>query len=180
LVHVCCAPCATLPVCSWLLRRPRPELRLWFYNPNIQPAEEFRRRRDAVAFLVLELKNLVPDLTTPLPVDFSPPYEPSEFLAAVAETPQAPDRCRACCRLRLRAAAIEAKALGLAAFTTTLLYSRRQRHGIIKEEGFRAAVETGVEFHYEDFRDKWREGVELGRRLSLYRQRWCGCVYEAR
>jgi predicted adenine nucleotide alpha hydrolase (AANH) superfamily ATPase len=76
-------------------------------------------------------------------------------------------------------AARTASQRGLQAFTTTLLYSRRQRHELIKEVGEQAAREHGVEFYYEDFRKGWQEGLDLSKKLNLYRQRWCGCVYGA-
>jgi predicted adenine nucleotide alpha hydrolase (AANH) superfamily ATPase len=111
-------------------------------------------------------------------VDFSAPYEPEVFLGEAARSPEVPGRCLACYRLRLSAAAKEALRRGLGAFTTTLLYSRRQRHELVMEAGRLAAEESGVGFHYEDFRSGWNKGIELAKRLELYRQRWCGCVYE--
>jgi predicted adenine nucleotide alpha hydrolase (AANH) superfamily ATPase len=113
-----------------------------------------------------------------LEVDCSKPYEPEVFLARAARSPEAPERCRGCYGLRLGRAAEAARSLGLGAFTTTLLYSRRQRHELVVEAGREAAIESGVEFYYEDFRKGWNSGIELSKRLGLYRQRWCGCVYE--
>jgi len=34
-----------------------------------------------------------------------------------------------------------------------------------------------VAFHYRDFRPGWRQGIEASRRLGLYRQKYCGCIY---
>ena len=179
LVHVCCGPCAVYPVSLLLNRDPGLRLVPWFYNPNIQPLEEFRRRRDSVAFMALSMPTLVPTLTGPLAVDFSPPYNVGRFLSQAALDPVEPARCRSCYRLRLDMAARAAIARGLSAFTTTLLYSRRQRHELIREVGQEVALEHGLEFHYEDFRKGWQEGIEMAKKMGLYRQRWCGCVYEA-
>jgi predicted adenine nucleotide alpha hydrolase (AANH) superfamily ATPase len=151
----------------------------WFYNPNIHPLEEFRRRRDALAYLAFMMPTLAPSLTGPLAVDFSPPYNSGRFLSIAALDPVEPARCRACYRLRLDMAARAAIELGLTSFTTTLLYSRRQRHDLIREVGLEVATEHGIEFFYEDFRKGWQEGLEMSKKLGLYRQRWCGCVYEA-
>jgi predicted adenine nucleotide alpha hydrolase (AANH) superfamily ATPase len=149
----------------------------WFYNPNIHPLEEFIRRRDGVAFLASQITASSGGFLAP--VDFSPKYEPQVFLAAVSDTPQEPERCRRCYRLRLLEAARATKDRELSAFTTTLLYSRRQKHELIAEEGRLAAAQFGVQFLNEDFRVGWKEGIELGKKLNLYRQRWCGCVYGA-
>jgi predicted adenine nucleotide alpha hydrolase (AANH) superfamily ATPase len=178
LVHVCCAPCAVYPLLTLFSQEPNQKITPWFYNPNIHPKEEFIRRRDGVAFLAQVLPDLVEGLGS-LKVDFSAPYEPSEFLSYVSSHPQEPERCRLCYRLRLLAAAREAVKKGLGAFTTTLLYSRRQKHEIIAQEAQKAAQELGIEFYYQDFRNGWQQGIELSRRLGLYRQRWCGCVYGA-
>jgi predicted adenine nucleotide alpha hydrolase (AANH) superfamily ATPase len=160
-------------------RNPGLKVVPWFYNPNIHPLEEFRRRRDSLAFLAFMMPTLVPTLTGPLAIDFTPPYNSGRFLATAALEPAEPARCLACYSLRLNMAARIAAERGLSAFTTTLLYSRRQRHELIKEAGQKAANEHGVQFYYEDFRNGWREGLELSKRLGLYRQRWCGCVYGA-
>lgn len=34
-----------------------------------------------------------------------------------------------------------------------------------------------MEFYYEDFRPGWQEGIEISRRLALYRQSYCGCIF---
>jgi predicted adenine nucleotide alpha hydrolase (AANH) superfamily ATPase len=148
----------------------------WFYNPNIHPREEHHRRRDAFAFLAARFGDLVEGAS--LEPDFSPPYEPGVFLEAAAKDPEEPARCLACYSLRLKAAAAAAKRLGLKHFTTTLLYSRRQKHELVAKAGREAALGSGADFYYEDFRAGWQKGIELGKKLELYRQRRCGCVYE--
>ncbi|MDR0354134.1 MAG: epoxyqueuosine reductase QueH [Deltaproteobacteria bacterium] len=179
LLHVCCAPCAVYPLTVLIEKDPLAEIVLWYYNPNIHPLEEFRRRRDAVAYLTTQLPFLVHGLPRPPAIDFSPPYNPGRFLAAAAIDPSEPGRCRMCYEIRLDMAARTAAERGLGAFSTTLLYSRRQRHDLVKEAGFKAAAEHGVEFFYQDFRQGWQAGLELSKRLGLYRQKWCGCVYGA-
>ena len=34
-----------------------------------------------------------------------------------------------------------------------------------------------VQFYFEDFRPGWKQGVELSKKLGLYRQKYCGCIY---
>lgn len=165
-LHVCCGPCACYPL--EVLQAREVGLELWFYNPNIHPLAEFTRRRDTLAYLAMQ-KGLT--------VDFSVPYEPRKFLALAMESPQPPGRCRLCYRLRLSAAAAEAKARGHTAFSTTLLFSRRQKHDLIIEEGRAAAAEHGLEFHYEDWRGGWQRGFEIAKGLGLYRQNYCGCLF---
>ena len=63
------------------------------------------------------------------------------------------------------------------AFGTTLLYSKFQKHTTIMEIGEAIAKETGISFFYRDFREGWQEGIETSKRLGLYRQQYCGCIY---
>jgi len=63
------------------------------------------------------------------------------------------------------------------AFTTTLLFSRKQKHDLIRELGEAVGEEVGVPFLYRDWRDGWEEGVQASQSLGLYRQEYCGCLY---
>ena len=63
------------------------------------------------------------------------------------------------------------------AFTTTLLYSKFQKHEQIRTIGEAVGKAVGVPFHYRDFRTGWSEGVEVSKRLGMYRQQYCGCIY---
>ncbi|MDR3204050.1 MAG: epoxyqueuosine reductase QueH [Deltaproteobacteria bacterium] len=178
LLHVCCGPCAAWPLKTLLSRLGAEKTIFWFYNPNIQPREEFIRRRDGAAYLALEMPKRLGLSTNGLTLDFSPPYEPLKFLQAYAQSPSVPERCALCYSLRLTKAARRARELRADAFTTSLLYSRRQKHELIIQQGLAAAAEHGLDFYYQDFRQGWNEGIELSRDLDLYRQKSCGCVYE--
>ena len=46
LMHVCCAPCSV--ECIAALREEGVEPTLFWYNPNIHPAEEYKLRRDTL------------------------------------------------------------------------------------------------------------------------------------
>jgi len=167
-LHVCCGPCAAYPLEFFQVERPGLELELWYYNPNIHPQSEFRRRRDSLAYLAAHHG---------LKVDFSPPYDPQTFLAEAAMAPAQPERCRRCYALRFQAAAREASARGHQFFGTTLAFSKRQKHDLIIEEGRRAAEAQGLEFYYEDWRPGWQRGHEIAKTLGLYRQNYCGCLF---
>jgi predicted adenine nucleotide alpha hydrolase (AANH) superfamily ATPase len=174
LLHVCCAPCAVWPVKSLLAQYPKLKLILWFYNPNVQPLAEFRRRRDGLAYLVARWEEGRERLFT----DFSPAYDQGEFLAMAAKFPEQPSRCLGCYEIRLSAAAKAAKDKGIEYFSTTLLFSRRQKSELILEAG-RKAETLGVKFYDEDFRVGWTEGNAMAKAFGLYRQNFCGCVYGA-
>jgi predicted adenine nucleotide alpha hydrolase (AANH) superfamily ATPase len=102
-------------------------------------------------------------------------YDLENFFRQVAfrET----NRCYYCYSLRLEAAARLAKKSGFDAFSTTLLYSKRQKHDLIVSIAREASQKHGIDFLYRDFRTGWSEGQRQARELGLYRQQYCGCIY---
>jgi predicted adenine nucleotide alpha hydrolase (AANH) superfamily ATPase len=82
--------------------------------------------------------------------------------------------------MRLDAAGATAKEKGFNVFTTSLLYSKYQKHDLIIGVGREMASAYRVEFYYEDFRRGWREGIVESKAMGLYRQQYCGCIYSER
>ena len=164
LLHICCAPCAIYPVQE--LRTGGMSVTGFFYNHNIHPYQEYRRRLETVR----KYAELVE-----LEVIYRDEYRLEEFLANVAANPD--QRCLYCYASRLEAAAAEAVRLGFDAFTTSLLYSRYQKHDVIRDMGERIGQKYGVTFHYADFRKGWQEGIAVSKKMELYRQQYCGCIY---
>ena len=148
------------------LRTDRHQVTGFFYNHNIHPYREYLRRLETVR----QYAGLVK-----LEVVYRDEYRLEEFLANVASNPA--ERCRYCYASRLEAAAAESARLGYDAFTTTLLYSRYQKHEIIREIGETLGKKYGIPFYYADFRQGWQEGIAISKRLELYRQQYCGCIY---
>lgn len=164
LIHICCGPCAVYPVAA--LRRKEFELMGFFYPHNIHPWTESEKRRRALEAFS-EKENLK--------VVYEKGYDLEGFLRKMAfrET----DRCRICYFERLTAAARIAKKGKFDQFTTTMLYSKFQKHDLIRSIGESVGKAAGVEFYYEDFRAGWKQGIEASRALGLYRQSYCGCIY---
>lgn len=162
LLHVCCAPCSAYSVPA--LREEFPAITGFFHNPNIHPADEHARRREA-------LERFAPQIG--LPVVWSGDEGPASWREAVAG--REPQRCRHCFGLRLRAAAREARRRGCDAFSTTILFSRYTAHDLVRAAGEAAAREEGVPFHYRDLRVGWDEGWRRYGPTGLHRQWYCGC-----
>jgi predicted adenine nucleotide alpha hydrolase (AANH) superfamily ATPase len=104
-----------------------------------------------------------------------PGYEIEGFLRNVAF--READRCTYCYHDRLTTTAHFAKKGKFDGFTTTLLYSRFQKHDQIRSIGAAVGRSVGVPFYYQDFRDGWKAGIEASKRLGMYRQPYCGCIY---
>jgi predicted adenine nucleotide alpha hydrolase (AANH) superfamily ATPase len=164
LLHICCGPCATYPVT--VMHDEGLKVRGFFHNPNIHPFREFRQR--------LQSAKTVADHYH-LNVVYHSDYGLQEYLRQVVF--HEPQRCGICYEMRLAATARQALALGAEAFSTTLLYSRYQKHELIREKGELIASRYGVPFYYRDFREGWLAGMEMAIDLGLYRQSYCGCIY---
>lgn len=164
LLHTCCGPCTVVP-----LRRLRQEgADVWgvYHNPNIHPFREWDRRREALEALAgTDGFRLLPHTQ----------YDPTEWIRSVAF--REGERCRVCYHARLRHVAFLARRGRFGAFSTTLLYSKFQKHELIREIGEAIGSEVGVPFLYRDWRTGWTEGMEASKALGLYRQPYCGCVY---
>jgi predicted adenine nucleotide alpha hydrolase (AANH) superfamily ATPase len=142
-----------------------------FYNPNIHPLKEYLLRRAALleAAERLDLPLLWPD---PEQLAWNLP----QWLHAAPVSADRNVRCRACYAVRFGHVARWAGKEGFDAFTSSLLYSRRQAHVIVAEEGEEAARRFGAAFLYRDFRPAWQEGIHLSKQWGLYRQQYCACL----
>jgi len=136
-----------------------------FYNPNIHPYAEFQRRRE----IVLSYSKIAL-----LPVHFDDDYDLKTCLKGMMEAEQ---RCLFCYEMRMRRLCEKGQKLGIERVSTTLLYSKFQRHEEIRSVGERVSKDYGIIFLYRDFRKGWRQGVDESRRLNMYRQSYCGCIF---
>lgn len=164
LMHICCAPCTIYPLKE--LRTHGHDVTGLFFNPNIHPYMEFLRRKQTLQDYADKIL---------LSVIWQEGYPLEEFLSQVADRPE--ERCAYCLTSRLRYTADQAKKDNYDAFTSTLLYSRFQKHDLIREIGETLGRQTGVPFLYQDFRAGWNEGVKISKDLGMYRQPYCGCIY---
>ena len=162
LLHICCGPCAIAPILR--LKEAGCTVVGLFFNPNIQPAMEYVRRREGAAKVggILDVE-----------VRFDA-YDPLPHMRRSLADPAG--RCAPCWEERLDRAAAAAAALGCDAFTSSLLYSKYQDHALLASLGEARAAVHGIPFHYQDFRVHWDEGVALSRQWEIYRQPYCGCV----
>lgn len=168
LLHTCCAPCSVYPI--KVLRSEGMEPTLFWYNPNIHPFLEYMARRDCLKEYAKEVgvKLVMEDV-----------YGLDEFVCKVnADKGNLRTRCEEYCYpMRLGRVVEYAAENGYDAVSTTLLYSIYQKHEAVRELMSELSRKYGVEFLYRDFREGWKEGQEEARRVGLYMQKYCGCVY---
>lgn len=173
LLHVCCAPCS-----SWCLEYLNHsfDITVFYYNPNIDSEEEYRRR-------AAEEQRLLKEMPFTRPVQFlEGAYAPEEFRALARgheADPEGGERCGLCFAQRLRKTAETARSLGFDCFTTTLTISPLKNAARLNEIGERVGLEAGIPFLPSDFkkRNGYKRSTELSAQYGLYRQDYCGCSF---
>jgi predicted adenine nucleotide alpha hydrolase (AANH) superfamily ATPase len=165
LIHACCAPCLIGPLDA--LRGEGHEPAALFYNPNIHPFLEFRKRVKAMrVFMEADA----------IPVEIDETYGLDFYVREIYD-PLPRVRCARCYRARLVRTARLAAERGFDAFTTTLLGSPHQDHEALRRVGEEAAEAAKMPFLYRDFRSAHDEGHRVARARHLYLQQYCGCCF---
>lgn len=174
LLHACCAPCSSAIV-EWMLQHNiRPTI--FYFNPNIFPYEEYEIRKN-------ESKRHAESLGIPW-IDGD--YDHEAWLQAIRGLEQEPERgsrCQQCFRIRLTATALQAQALGIQHFTTTLASSRWKSLDQITQAGLQAQAAVPSTLFWAQ---NWRKGGLQDRRnqllkeYSFYNQLYCGCEFSIR
>lgn len=172
-LHACCAPCSgyVLEYLSGYFN-----ITLFFYNPNISPEAEFKKRE-------YELKNLIQKMPLKNPVQIiTGNYDSDKFFEmakGLEDLPEGNERCFKCYEMRLRESAKNAKVLGFDYFTTTLSISPHKNAQKLNEIGKALSDEFGIAYLFSDFkkRNGYKRSCELSEIYSLYRQNYCGCVF---
>lgn len=141
----------------------------FFYNPNIFPADEYRRRLEVARQVATQLHFLLADV----------PYSPNQWDAVTKGLEGEPEggiRCNICYRLRLHRTWLYSLEKGADAFATTLTVSRNKPAAKVNPIGMDIGGNT---FLQRDFKKKdgSTRSVELAREWGLYRQHYCGCKY---
>ena len=176
LLHSCCAPCS-----SYVLEALNRafDIDIYYYNPNIQPREEFDRR-------VEELKRLVASMPHENEMNvIVGDWDAEAFLAmcrGLEDVPEGGERCEKCFRMRLGAAAKLAAERGSDWFTTTLTISPLKDAQLLNAIGMEIGERFGVAWLPSDFKKKngYKRSCELSAEYGLYRQDYCGCVFSKR
>ena len=168
LLHSCCGPCS-----SYVLEYLSDyfDITLFFYNPNIQPAEEYEKRLSAQ-------KQLLERAKYKNPVAFlAGEYEPQRFFEAVKGLESCREggaRGEKCFELRLSKAAEIAKKGGFDYFATTLTVSPHKNAVLINEIGGRYQNYLPSDFKK---REGYKRSIILSKEYELYRQGYCGCIF---
>jgi len=169
-LHICCGVCAAGAADVLLSEGHR--VTGYFYNPNIYPGEEYRLRLETARRTADMLKfDLVEG-----------PYDIEKWNSATTTLggePEGGARCSVCYRIRIEKTYDFMQEMGADAFTSTLTISPHKPAAEINRIGRDIA---GDNYMARDFKKKdgFKRAMETARKLELYRQNYCGCIYSLR
>lgn len=164
----CCAPCSCA-VIEKLAREGRAAA-VVFYNPNIRPLAEYRRRCDenkrlceiyGLQFIELEYDN----------------SRWCELTAGLENEPERGRRCDICFYMRLKRVMEYAAANGYTAVASVLGVSRYKDLEQVNRAAAAASAAVGIPYLEIEGRKGGMQDrrAELIKRLELYNQTYCGC-----
>ena len=173
LLHSCCAPCSSSVI---ELLHEYFDVTVYYYNPNIYPADEYYKRKEEQEKFCREyFKDEIIKVV-------SEDYNKEDFEKISKEKENLPEggaRCTLCYRLRLEKTAIYAKENGYDYFASTLSVSPLKCAERLNKIGEALSEEYGVKYLCNDFKKKngYKRSCEISNEFGMYRQAWCGCKY---
>ena len=174
LLHSCCAPCAGEVMES--IVHSGLDLKVFFYNPNIQPKEEYEIRKN-------ENKRFCDKLQIPF-IDAD--YDKDNWFLRVKGLEYEPERglrCTICFDMRFERTALYAAENDYKLFSSSLGISRWKDMEQINYSGLRAALKY-PDLCYWTFNWRKKGGsermIQISKRENFYQQEYCGCVYSLR
>ncbi len=169
LLHSCCGPCSTS-----VIERLKPffDITIIYYNPNIEPINEYIKRKNEQIRLLKQLNIKYYEID----------YLNEEFknkIVGYEKEPENGARCYLCYKLRLEKTAQIAFSNNFDYFGTTLTVSPYKNSEIINQIGLSIAKKYNVQFLISDFKKEngYKRSIELSNEFNLYRQEYCGCLY---
>lgn len=172
-LHACCAICSGYPIS--LLKDMGYRVVVYFYNPNIYPESEYKKRLEAEKILC---KHFNCELVEGEYI----PDEYYNFVSGLENEPEKGKRCDKCFELRLKKTAEFAKSISAKEFTTSIVISPHKNFDRLTAIGKDIAENYGL--NYVDINFKKKDGFlktnKISKELNLYRQNYCGCKFALR
>lgn len=172
LLHICCAPCST-----HVLDTLRAEYSVtgYFYNPNIHPEREYRRREE-------EMERYAREMGIDLVCAEYDDARWFEMVRGLEDVPEGGERCFLCYRMRLDKTAEYAAEHGYQFLTTTLSISPHKNAEKINQIGSEVAKQHELQWYAADFKKRggFDRSIRMSKEAGLYRQSYCGCVFSQR
>ncbi len=173
LLHSCCAPCSS-HVIDTLTKYF--DITILYYNPNIEPYEEYLKRKEEEIRFVGEYPSK--NKLTIMDCDHeNDKYH--EIIKGLEQEREGGARCIKCYHLRLDKTAQLASENNFDYFATTLTVSPLKNSEKLNKIGEHLSEVYNIKYLYSDFKKKegYKHSIELSKEYDLYRQDYCGCIY---
>ena len=164
----CCAPCSCAVIKK--LAEDGKSFSVLFYNPNIRPEAEYRKRCEenkrvcekyGVEFIELEYDN----------------ERWCELTKGLEHLPERKERCSICFAMRLKRAFEYARENGFDGVASVLGVSRYKDLNQVNKVAYEEAEKAGLSYIEIEGRKGGMQELrnELIKELNLYSQEYCGC-----
>lgn len=165
-LHTCCAPCLSG---AFDYLKSDFEIRLFWFNPNIFPENEYQKR-------LKEVKRYAKIIKANLKVidgDYGEEHQEwLKYVRGFENEPEGGERCKKCFEYRLKKVFVS---VGDKPFTTTLTISPYKNADDINKIG----KKTSKEYLTFDFNSLGcnKKSLEITKEFNIYRQKYCGCEF---
>ena len=173
LLHSCCAPCSSHVID---LLSPFFDITILYYNPNIEPYEEYLKRKEEEIRFIKEYKNV--NKLDIIDCDYDNELY-HDTIKGLETCQEGGNRCFKCYELRLEYTANKAQELDYDYFGTTLTVSPYKNSNKLNEIGEMLSGKYNIKYLYSDFKKNngYKHSIEMSKEYNLYRQDYCGCIY---
>lgn len=170
LLHICCGVCSSHAIEK--LKFDGYEVTGFFYNPNIEPKQEYLKRLEtAKEVCSLFGINLIDDI-----------YDNDNWLGQVRGLEKEPEgalRCQRCYKMRLEKTWEKAKELGIDFIASTLSISPHKNTDVINQIGKNLSPDRFLPYNFKK-EDGFKKTNQFAKDKDLYRQNYCGCLFGKR
>ena len=171
LLHSCCAPCSSY-VITYL--DEYFDITILYYNPNIEPIDEYVKRKNEQIRLIKELNKDIKMMD----IDYLN-IEYRNYIKGLENDIEGKERCHKCYYLRLEKTASLAKDNNYDYFATTLTVSPYKNSAIINKLGLELENNYKIKYLVSDFKknEGYKKSILCSKKYNLYRQNYCGCLF---
>ncbi|MFC1510310.1 epoxyqueuosine reductase QueH [Candidatus Omnitrophota bacterium] len=171
LLHSCCAPCSGALIEAML--KSDIAVTLFYYNPNIQPEEEYKIRKEESRRFCEKMEISFVDAG----------YDPAHWVDNIKGyegEPERGNRCTICFDIRFERTAQYAFENDFTVFTSGLGISRWKDMDQINRCGQKAAeLFPGITYWTQNWRKSGgsQRMSEIAKQEEFYQQQYCGCIH---
>lgn len=173
LLHSCCAPCSSHVIETL---SPHFNITILYYNPNIEPFEEYLKRKEEEIRFINEFPHQ--NELNFLDCDYDNEIF-HDTIKGLEKEKEGGARCFKCYFLRLSKTAEIAASNNFDFFGTTLTVSPYKNSQKLNEFGEYLSRKYNIRYLLSDFKKQngYKRSIDLSKEYDLYRQDYCGCIY---